>query len=325
VDQARAACTRSPQPPFDRAILLAATVRGALNGTLERAAELCSAIPPAAASELARSLGPALVRFLVASQAPGPVVLRANRRRASREALQMRLKQQHRATRLATLAPDGLLLDGHRPLGSLAAWREGWFEVQDEGSQLIAELVPHGPVLDLCAGAGGKALQLAARGDAVTATDVRHHALNALVERADRAGLRIEVVRGDPTPCANVLVDAPCSGTGRLRREPGLRQRWTPEFLESRRSLQTDLLDRAASLVRPGGALVYATCSVLRSENQDQIARFVGRHPEFRLRPLREILGDVRAAQIGDGLCLNVAPHTHGTDGFFAARLDRCA
>jgi 16S rRNA (cytosine967-C5)-methyltransferase len=263
---------------------------------------------PVIAAELRRSLGDALGAFLAASAEPGPVTIRANRARTSREVLAVRLRQQRVRSRPGH-APDALILDGHPPLEKLAAWRDGWFEIQDDGSQQIAALVPRGRVLDLCAGAGGKALQLAARGDAVTATDVRGDALDALRERAARAGAAITVLEPgmDAGEWPVVLVDAPCSGTGRLRREPWLRCRLDGDILAEKLRTQAAILDRAAARAAPGGALVYATCSVLTAENDDQVAAFLRRHPDFA----------------ADGPPLRVGPHTHETDGFYAARLTR--
>lgn len=201
-----------------------------------------------------------------------PLVLRANRARVSREALARRLLAAGVATEPCARAPDGLRVLGRVNATALPGFREGLFEVQDEASQrlveamipLLAEQGPRPRALDLCAGAGGKTLALAARGARVRAHDARSHALDELVRRARRAEL-VDLVRvGAPRPAPLVLVDAPCTGTGRLRRDPALRWGLRPDaFL----AIQASLLAQGAALVEPGGVLVYATCSMLSAEN----------------------------------------------------------
>ncbi len=209
--------------------------------------------------EEAARLGAALSRR-------APVVLRANRARTDRDALAARLAEEGVTTRPFPGLPDALVVEGTVQVEALPAWREGLFEVQDASSQALVEAVAAAadgrPVLDLCAGAGGKSLGLAARGLPVRAFDTREDALGRLRRRAGRAGLSVEV--GPPRPAPVVLVDAPCSGTGRLRREPALR--WRLE-LGAHRPLQRALLAQAAELVEPGGLLVYATCSLARADN----------------------------------------------------------
>jgi 16S rRNA (cytosine967-C5)-methyltransferase len=195
--------------------------------------------------------------------------------------------------------------------------------VQDEGSQLVGEAVAARPgesVLDACAGAGGKALQLAA---AVGAAGVVHGAdpdpsrLERLRTRARRAGARVEV-HGAEVPAGLVvdraLVDAPCSELGALRRGPDLRFRVDPAAFPALPGLQLAILSGAARHVRPGGRLVYATCTLRREENQEVALAFEARHPEFARRPALP----PGPAVDGEGF-LRTWPHRHGTDGFFAA------
>ena len=182
--------------------------------------------------------------------------------------------------------------------------RDCW--VQDEGSQVLADMVPVGAVLDWCAGAGGKSLALWARGCRVTAADVRP--LDEARRRARRAGFTLETTSHAEAPMRDtVLVDAPCTGTGTLRRDPALRWRLTREWFESRVALQAQVLDAAAEKVRPGGRLVYATCSLLRAENHGAIEGFLSRNPTF------ERVGQDRTLQ----------PQVHGTDGFFGSVVQR--
>lgn len=274
---------------------------------------------------LSTALGDRAGPFIAASNQRAEVQIRANIARIDRQALATLLAEDGILTKPCRLAPHGLTVQGRANLRGHRAFSRGLFEVQDEGSQLLAELVPSvGSVLDLCAGAGGKSLALAASGARVHALDVRARPLLELQKRARRAGLTIltDTLSSDGALPSHipadydadaVLVDAPCSGSGTWRRHPELRWRLTE--LAQTATLQASILARAASLVRPGGVLVYGTCSVLPAENEAQVDRFLGRHPDFRLEPLGrpDLGGDV----------LRLAPDTHGTDGFFGAKLRR--
>jgi len=194
-------------------------------------------------------------------------------------------------------------------------------------------------VVDACAGAGGKTLQLAAqmknRGD-LHALDIDEKRMDELRKRARRAGVhnvRTQVIPSEGPdadaailPLAakadRVLVDAPCSGTGTFRRKPDARYRLAPEDLAAHVARQKTLLARFAAMVKPGGRLIYGTCSVLRAENEDVIADFLSRHPEYQVRPVAELLGPELAERLGgSGPFLRLAPHLHNTDGFFGAVL----
>jgi len=250
-----------------------------------------------------------------------PMAVRVNRSRATREELVERLASEGVPTRPGALAPHALIFQERRNIHILPSFREGLFEVQDEGSQLLAELVRARPgmrVVDLCAGAGGKALALADAGAQVVALDVRQGALHILERRMTRAGQAIErhlVDEQGPLPVApgwadTVLVDAPCSSSGVLRRRPESRWRLTPTWVADRAALQARILARAATLVRPGARLVYGTCSLLRAENQDVVQAFLAQHSDFQIE---EKLGE-------DGV---IWPHRTGTDGFYGVALRR--
>ena len=220
----------------------------------------------------------------------------------------------------------------------------GRFEVQDEASQLAALLtgaVGGNQVLDLCAGAGGKTLALAAamenRGQ-VHAYDFDKGRLRPIFERLKRAGARNTQVltAGDETalePLRDkmdvVLVDAPCSGSGTWRRRPDAKWRIRAEALETRLKEQRGVLDQGAQFVRPGGRLAYVTCSVLASENGDQVTSFLERHPDFVLTPYEPVwqqsIGTEAPASAdgNEGGALLLTPASHGTDGFFVAVMDR--
>jgi 16S rRNA (cytosine967-C5)-methyltransferase len=232
-------------------------------------------------------------------------------------------------------APDSLRLPEDTPVDRTDAYADGWFEVQDAGSQLVSTLagaVPGGTVIDLCAGGGGKTLALAAamenRGT-ILACDVDRARLSRLMPRAARAGVTIaETLLLDPGAEAErladwrdradlVLVDAPCSGTGTWRRNPEARWRLTPSQLERYVDTQAHLLDVAARLVRPGGALVHIVCSLLDAEGAGQVERFLAAQPGWAAEPLASPAGRSR----GEGLRLTPLHDT--TDGFFVAKLVR--
>ena len=283
-------------------------------------------LPDWLAAELRAGAGDEAGALADALDLPGPVSLRANLLLGSRDALAARLAAEGVATRPGRLAPACLVVTSPRPnvLG-LAAHREGRFEVQDEGSQLLGAAVgarPGDEVLDACAGAGGKTLLLAADvGPAgrVHAMDPDAERLARLRTRAGRAGARgIVLVQGATAPpdlvVDRALVDAPCSELGALRRGPDLRWRLDPASFAPLPALQLAILARAARHLRPGGTLVYATCTFRRAENEDVALAFEAAHPAFTRAP-----PPVPADALGPDLFLRTWPHRHGTDVFFAA------
>jgi len=207
-----------------------------------------------------------------------------------------------------------------------AAYRNGLFEIQDLGSQLIltsAGIAPRGRWLDACAGAGGKTLQLAriiGRTGQVDAHDIRPAALEELGRRTTRAGLgNVSVLSAPPTGLYDgVLVDAPCSGSGTWRRAPHLKWATSPAMITHYAGVQHELLARFAALVRPGGRLIYATCSLNRQENTAIVGAFLSTHPDFIAEQLRgACFGDA------DDFGLTLLPSKHDTDGFYVATLRR--
>jgi 16S rRNA (cytosine967-C5)-methyltransferase len=287
-------------------------------------------LPDWLADELRRAVGPEAPALAAALDLPGPVTLRANRARLDRDALARRLAAEGVATRPGSLAPDALIVEGERPnVYGLEAFRAGLLEVQDEGSQLLGAALgarPGEAVLDACAGAGGKALLLAAEvgpTGRVHVADPDPARLARLRARAVRAGVAdAVVVHGPAAPpeleVDRVLVDAPCSELGALRRGPDLRWRIDPTAFAPLPALQEQLLARAARHVRPGGRLVYATCT-FREEEDEAVARaFERAYPGFvRLAP------PVAPAALGPDGFLRTWPHRQGTDAFFAAAWDR--
>ena len=219
--------------------------------------------------------------------------------------------------------PDALCLPPNAEVANSDAYRRGFVEIQDLGSQLVLATAPipaGGRWLDACAGAGGKTLQLARLvGDTgqVDATDIRLEILEELRDRAQRA--RLDNVRITNKPEAaydGVLVDAPCSGSGTWRRQPHLKWYVKPESIASFVKTQTEILTLNAPRVKPGGLLIYATCSLSHHENQDVVQAFLQAHPEFKAEPPAENHGGTF-----DGSGTSLLPGTRNTDGFYAAIL----
>ncbi len=273
-----------------------------------------------------------------------PMTVRANLLIGDREALALELAREGIETRAGAWCDTALIVETRTNLFGLEAFRRGAMEAQDEGSQLLADLATAGAgprplVVDLCAGAGGKTLAIAARlggRGRIVATDVDGKKLEELRRRARRAAVSnaqaLQLEGGAWPPALDalrgradiVLVDAPCSGIGSLRRNPEARWRLREADLAGFAARQREILDGAATLLAPGGRLVYATCTLLAVENTDVVAGYLGAHPELARVPLDRVLG-ARAATLGDETSFTVAPHTHGTDGFFAAVLQRAA
>ena len=212
------------------------------------------------------------------------------------------------------------------PIQSTAAFREGLFEIQDIGSQSLLHalpLLPSGSWLDACAGAGGKTLQLAdllGTTGRVTAHDIRASALQELSVRAERAGLNNVVIEPQPSgQFDGVLVDAPCSGTGTWRRSPHLKWSTSPASLQAAAEKQQEILRRFAPFVAPGGRLVYATCSVCRTENQAVVNAFLADNPAFEPLPLIEPWSQTTVAA-GQ---LRILPADLDSDGYFVAAFRR--
>lgn len=264
-----------------------------------------------------------------------PLHLRANSLRISPGELMQRMNDgDHEVTRCG-LAPHALNYVGGGSPFDTTEYQQGLFSVQSEGSQLgvlALGVEPGMRILDACAGRGGKtayiAELLAASGE-ILAIDVHPFKLEVLKREFRRLGLdRIQTLAADVTrpPCDTgefdlVLVDAPCSGVGVLRRYPEARWQKGPELLEQMPELQSEILASAAGLVKPGGHVVYCTCSLFREENEDVILDFLARHDEFNHGEFPKGFADVQGRARG---MVQLLPHVHETDGFFISRLRRC-
>lgn len=277
-----------------------------------------------------------------ALNAKAPLDIRVNPLKGDREEVMATLQKQepHLVMKPTSLSPWGIRFEDKPALNRWSLFEKGVIEVQDEGSQLLCMLVSprrSDMVIDFCAGAGGKTLLLGAMMRSqgrLYAFDVSGARLAKAKPRIARSGLSnvtcVQLnnendvhVKRLAGKAQRVLVDAPCSGMGTLRRNPDLKWRQTPEDLEELRELQARILQSAARCVAPGGRLIYSTCSLLPQENEEQVSAFLSKHPEFTLVPFEQVLGDRNPGlSSADGM-LHLRPDVHGTDGFFAAVLER--
>jgi 16S rRNA (cytosine967-C5)-methyltransferase len=306
--------------------------------------------------------------------------LRVNTLKATREEAIAALAKESVEATPTKLSPVGLRVEGRPPLATMQVFKDGLIEVQDEGSQLVALLTDAGPgmrVADFCAGAGGKTLAIAAQMQnkgKIVACDVLEGRIERAGVRFTRAGVhnverralsseRDQWVKRHAGTFDRVLIDAPCTGTGTWRRNPDAKWKLTPSDLEELAEVQRSILDSAWRLVKPGGRLIYATCSLFGEENEAQVEAFLEAHADFKLVPIadvwRAVFGDatslpvIPAEEPGPmrhnrgteawhgsrvsgasrlarddswgvtGATLSLTPAQHGTDGFFAAVLER--
>jgi 16S rRNA (cytosine967-C5)-methyltransferase len=318
----------------------------------------CDAVDPASLPErlrhnlpdwlvapLKEQLGDGFWPLVEALNEPAPLDLRVNALTDKREDVRKELKLAGIAAEPTPYSPWGLRLADKPALTKLDAFARGAIEVQDEGSQLLALLTDarRGQmVVDFCAGAGGKTLALGAamrNTGRLYAFDVSAHRLDNLKPRLARSKLsnvhpaaiaheRDERIKRLAGKIDRVIVDAPCSGLGTLRRNPDLKWRQSPKALAELTAKQAAILESAARLLKPGGRLVYATCSLLRQEDEDIAAAFSAAHADFRRLSVRELLESARVPEAGrlcteDGQDLRLWPHRHRTDGFYAAAWEK--
>jgi len=295
--------------------------------------------PDWAAEGFRRRFGEEFEAEMAAMLTPPPLDLRVNTLKATPEAILRQLQGLGLPAEASKVAPHGIRVRERLSLARLPGLKTGEIEIQDEGSQLVALLMEARPgdrVVDFCAGAGGKTLAIAAQmlnKGRIIACDVSEGRLKRCAERAKRAGLQNAEtrvltsetdrwVKRHKGSFDRVLVDAPCSGTGTWRRNPDARWR-TPEEkgIEALLALQGRILASAARLVKPGGRLVYATCSMMADENEDQVAAFLAAHPAFSVVPLAKVAPQLTGSAHPDFLSLT--PARNDTDGFFAAVLQR--
>ncbi|MDO9384908.1 MAG: RsmB/NOP family class I SAM-dependent RNA methyltransferase [Hyphomicrobiaceae bacterium] len=297
-------------------------------------AHICGDYPEWLQASFDRAFGASASAEGAALAMRAPVDLRVNSLKADREKVLKALA--HFGAVATPISPLGVRIAAPEGAGKAphveaeAAHGKGWFEVQDEGSQIAAAIAAAGPrqqVLDLCAGSGGKTLAMAAamqNTGQINAYDRDKSQLRPIFERLKRAGVRNvqTMTAGDEAGLRRegarfdlVLVDAPCTGSGTWRRKPDAKWRLKPQNLAQRQDEQRAVLELAARLVKPGGRLVYVTCSVLPEENQDQIDAFITAHPQYSKLP---VTMEGLLASAGP---VTLTPHQNGTDGFFVAPL----
>ncbi|MGV7208944.1 RsmB/NOP family class I SAM-dependent RNA methyltransferase [Oxalobacteraceae bacterium A2-2] len=274
-----------------------------------------------------------------AMNTPAPLDLRVNALKGNREEVAEQLAQAPIRSTPTPFAPNGLRVLQKPALQNLPLFKEGVIEVQDEGSQILSQIVgaKRGEmVVDFCAGAGGKTLSLGAamrNTGRLYAFDVSEKRLSKLKPRLARSGLsnvhpvliaheRDAKIKRLAGKIDRVLVDAPCSGLGTLRRNPDVKWRQHESAVAELQAKQASILDGAAKLIKGGGRLVYATCSFLNEENDEIAAQFLASHPDFELIPMSKVLAEQKIPlEMGD--YLKLLPHKHQTDGFFAAVFER--
>jgi 16S rRNA (cytosine967-C5)-methyltransferase len=299
--------------------------------------------PDWAEASLRASLGDGFAREMEALTHPAVIDLRVNTLLITRDAAMQQLSADGIIANPTVLSPVGLRVKGRPSIMAHKLYKDGAIEIQDEGSQLVALLADARPgqaVMDYCAGAGGKTLALGAamaNKGRLVASDVLASRLNRAKTRFKRAGLQnVETRPLDGEAKAwlkrrkgsfdRVLVDAPCSGTGTWRRNPDMRWRPLGPGLESLTKLQAEILQQASPLVKPGGRLIYATCSLLNEENEAIVEAFLAANPDFSVKPV----GDIWRESIPGSFppsesLLRLTPARHHTDGFFTAVLERRA
>ncbi|KAB2814358.1 RsmB/NOP family class I SAM-dependent RNA methyltransferase [Phaeocystidibacter luteus] len=229
---------------------------------------------------------------------PASVILRVNTAKSNRKEVLSILEQSNISAKALDNSEIAIALEGRPRLNHIEAFQNGLFEVQDAGSQEIGpyvEVEPGMNVIDACAGAGGKTLHMANlmnNHGSIVSMDIEDRKLGELLKRAERAG--IDIVETDPISDRRIidkyenwadrlLLDVPCSGTGVIKRDPDTKWKLKPEHLERTIEIQRDIVDRYEKMLKPGGKLIYATCSILKSENEDQVREFLSHHPEYEL------------------------------------------
>ena len=288
---------------------------------------------------LRESFGAELPIAMEALNQQAPIDLRANLLKCrDRSDLILALDKDGYFGVATELSPIGVRLKKRLAAFNTQAFKDGMYEVQDEGSQIAALLVvakPGQKVIDFCAGAGGKTLAIAAtmqNKGRLLAWDTSEKRLGQMAKRLARAGVsnvQTHVLKTEADPFLKrhvgtadwVLIDAPCSGSGTWRRNPDLKWRFSPEDLQELKLVQARILKQAARLVKPGGRLVYVTCSIFMDENFHQVKQFLGGNPNFRVEAPDKLWNNLLVARDGVDASLVLSPHKDGTDGFFAAVL----
>lgn len=282
---------------------------------------------------LARFGSEETMRVCQANNETPPLSVRTNTLKITRAELRDKLEKEGLLVEESHWAPEGLILDGFSALGQLAALQEGLFQVQDESSMLVAHVLDPQPgefIIDACGAPGGKTTHIAQKMNnegRIFSLDIHAHKLRLIGENCQRLGVDIVETKAMDARCMHehihgqadrVLVDAPCSGLGVLRRKPDARWRKTPEMIRELPKLQQEILTSAAQCVKPGGILVYSTCTIEAEENENVIRCFLEGNPAFSLEPAGKFLPVARQEEM-----VQLFPQRDGIDGFFIARMKR--
>jgi 16S rRNA (cytosine967-C5)-methyltransferase len=290
---------------------------------------------------LRASLGSEWQNELEALNKEAPVDLRTNTLVTTRDELLNGLKKEGYKVEPCDISPVGIRMRTRAPIFTSEYFKRGCFEMQDEGSQIVSLLMgakPGDKIIDFCAGAGGKTLALAAsmqNKGRILAWDTSSKRLDQMIPRIKRAkadNIQRHIIESEndafikrhKSSADGVLIDAPCSGSGTWRRNPDLKWRFHEKDLQEILAIQQRILESASRLVKPGGHLLYITCSVLQSENERQIETFLQTHEKFRVVLMEKVWNNISQQTKKQGSTLRLTPHKDGTDGFFASLLQRC-
>jgi len=270
---------------------------------------------------------------------PAPITIRVNTLKTTVQECQRDLQHEGVTSRPTVFSPFGLILEKRVNVQALHTFKSGFFEMQDEGSQLLAMLLEPAAgetIVDACAGSGGKTLHIAAlmkNKGTLIAVDVEERRVNGIRSRLARAGVisaRLFLAERDSTALQvlnrkadRVLIDAPCSGVGTFRRNPAAKMSFSDDYVASISRTQRSIIQKYSEMVKPGGRLVYATCTLLERENEDTIQWFLSAHPDFLLLSAPEILLKNRIIVDSHSPFLSLLPHKTTTDGFFGAVMSR--
>lgn len=331
----------APAPLNDNEQEWAKTLRGKSYDDADMPEAVRAECPDWAEERLRALFGDQFTVQMQAMLIPAPLDLRVNTLQAAVDDARALLAAQEVKTDKTAYSPFGLRVEGKAFMTATKAYSKGMVEIQDEGSQLIALVCGAQPgmrVLDYCAGAGGKTLGIAAmmenKGN-IVAADIDPRRLEKGRKRYRKAGVHnVELrcledekhrkwLRRQKETMDVVLVDAPCSSSGTWRRNPDLRWNQYGPSLEEIKVMQTEILERVADKVKPGGRLVYATCSLFQEENEGQVDNFLATHPEYKVLPVSEALQPLGIKAPCPDPYLRLFPHDHDTDGFFAAVLQK--
>jgi len=338
-----------PGPLDDTEDALAEALKGKSVDDAEQPGHVQVELPEWLSDKLKPVYGGTFMAEMMAMNTPAPMDLRVALGRVSRDQAQKSLAKSGIKSYFTDISPMGLTLPAHSDIGRTPAFKKGFIEVQDEGSQILSLLVgakAHMKILDYCAGAGGKTLAIADRmglqdghsKGQLIASDIDAGRLARMDKRLRRAKLADKIdqevldpndpwFKGQEETFDRVLVDAPCSGSGTWRRHPEQKKRLTEDRLAELMGMQDEVLRGSATLVKPAGRMIYATCSLLREENEDRIEAFLKTHPDFYVVPIQtawaETLKKAECPDMGEAPYLRLSPHSHDTDGFFVAVLQR--